>query len=73
MFVANYALTKAEPIDPVLLDEQLKAANPKIKGTSVVHYTQPRVILLHCEQDQLTDAELAELSQIVAQHIAATP
>lgn len=68
--MADYALTTQGEIRTTELDIQLKAVNGKVQGISVVHYTVPRVVMLHCGSDTLSDLELAELNQVIQQHSA---
>lgn len=64
----SYACTKQNPITEQqtgLLDAHLKQICSKVSAISVVHYTRPQVVIIHCEDESLSEEELDALRAAV--------
>lgn len=70
--MADYAIMKTQDsirvADAAALDSAVKAICPKVAGISVVHYTTPQVVILHCSEE-LESEELDALSAAVVSFV----
>lgn len=62
--MSDYALVcngRVEVSETGALDTVMKQINPSVKAISILHYTQPQVVVVHCGNEELAEPELDAL------------